>query len=67
MIFCSLPQTARAREEKEEFYIVLGNVLKSIDENKKLVVCRDLNRHLGAATDGIDGVHSGKVFGIRNK
>ena len=32
------PQTGRIREEKEEFYIVLGNVLKNIGENERLIV-----------------------------
>ena len=60
------PQTGRTREEKEEFYIVLGNVLKNIGENDRLIVCGDLNGHVGAATDGFEGVHGGKGYGIRN-
>lgn len=60
------PQVGRTREEKEEFYIQLGNVLKDIGENELLIVCGDLNGHVGAEADGFEGVHGGKGFGVRN-
>ena len=50
----------------KQFYIVLGNVLKNIGENERLIVCGDLNGHVDAATDGFEGVHGGKGYGIRN-
>ena len=33
------PQVGWAIEEKEEFYILLGKVLKDVGENEKLTVC----------------------------
>ena len=60
------PQVGRATEEKEEFYIHLGKVLKNVGENEKLIVCGDMNGHVGAGADGFQGVHGGKGFGIRN-
>ena len=32
----------------------------------KLIVCGDMNGHVGAGADGFEGVHGGKGFGIRN-
>jgi hypothetical protein len=60
------PQVGRPIEEKEEFYILLGNVLKDVGENENLIVCGDLNGHVGARADGFEGVHGGKGFGVRN-
>ena len=60
------PQVGWAIEEKEEFYILLGKVLKDVGENEKLIVCGDMNGHVGAGADGFEGVHGGKGFGIRN-
>jgi hypothetical protein len=31
-----------------------------------LVVCGDLNGHVGAEADGFEGVHGGKGYGVRN-
>jgi hypothetical protein len=45
----------------------LGNILKGVGENEKLIVCGDLNGHVGAEADGFEGVHGGKGFGVRNK
>jgi len=60
------PQVGRKTEEKEEFYILLGKVLKEVREHEKLIVCGDLNGHVGAEADGFEGVHGGKGFGVRN-
>jgi len=35
-------------------------------ENEKLIVCGDLNGNVSAASNGFEGVHSGKGFGLRN-
>ena len=60
------PQVGRTIEEKEEFYFLLGEVLKDVGENEKLIVCGDMNGYVGAGADGFEGVHGGKGFGIRN-
>ena len=60
------PQVGRTMVEKEEFYILLGSVLKDIGENEQLIICGDFNGHVGAEADGFEGVHGGKGFGIRN-
>ena len=48
------------------FYIVLGNVLKDTGEDERLIVCGDMNGHVGAKAEGFEGVHGGKGFGTRN-
>ena len=39
------PQVGRTIEEKEEFNILLGKVLKDVGENEKLIVCGDMLEH----------------------
>jgi hypothetical protein len=60
------PQVGRSMEEKEEFYILLGNVLSAISTKEHLVVGGDLNGHVGKNVDGFEGVHYGHGFGSRN-
>ena len=60
------PQVGRPMEEKEEFYICVGKILNSIKAEERVVVCGDLNGHVGAVIDGYEGVHGGHGFGSRN-
>ena len=41
------PQIGRSMDEKVEFYISLGKVLKTIKDSDYLVVCGDFNGHVG--------------------
>jgi hypothetical protein len=61
------PQGGRPTEEKEEFLITLGQVLASAGPDERLVVCGDMNGHVGTQIDGYEGVHGGYGFGCRNK
>ena len=64
-----VPQVGRATEEKQKFYILLRKVLKDVGKNEKLIVCGDMNGHVGARADGFEGVqsvHGGKGFGTEN-
>jgi hypothetical protein len=60
------PQIGRPMEEKEEFYIDLGKILAGIEDNEIVMVCGDLNGHVGEKAEGFEGVHGGKGFGSRN-
>jgi len=60
------PQVGRTSDEKEDFYILLGKVLKDVGDDEKLIVCGDMNGHVGAEVDGYEGVHGGKGFSTRN-
>jgi len=53
-------------EEKEEFLSSLREVLSAINSNERLVVCGDMNAHVGVGKDGFEGVHGGYGFGVRN-
>jgi hypothetical protein len=40
-------QAGRTMEEMEEFYVMFGKVLSGIGAGEKLMICGDLNGHLG--------------------
>ena len=60
------PQVGRTMEEKEDFLASLREVLSAINTNERLVVCGDMNAHVGAGKDGFEDVHGGYGFGVRN-
>ena len=60
------PQSGREKEEKEEFFTVLGKILSDIDVGERLLICGDMNGHVGAEVDSFEGVHGGYGFGRRN-
>ena len=60
------PQVGRPMAEKEEFLVVLGKVLTDIGDSEMLVVCGDMNGHVGAKAEEFEGVHGGNGFGNRN-
>ena len=51
---------------KEEFLAMLGEVVSGIDSGERLLICGDLNGHVGSEIDGFEGVHGGFGFGKRN-
>ena len=60
------PQSERGKEEKVEFFTVLGKILSDIDVGDRLLICGDMNGHVRAKVDGFEGVHGGYNFGKRN-
>ena len=60
------PQVGRSMEEKEEFLTSLGEVLLAVDAKERLMVCGDMNGHVGTGKDGFEGVHGGYGYGVRN-
>ena len=60
------PQTGRSMVEKEEFLAMLGEVLSGIDSGERLLICGDLNGHVGYEIDGFESGHGGCGFGKRN-
>ena len=62
------PQSGRGKEEKEEFFTVLGKILSDIDAGESLLICGDMNMngHVGADVDNFEGVRGGYGFGKRN-
>ena len=60
------PHTGYSRMEKEDFLAMLGEVVSGIDSSERLLICGDLNGHVGSEIDGFEGVHGGFGFGKRN-
>ena len=60
------PQAGRSMEDKEEFLAMLGEVVSGIDSGESLLICGDLNGHVGSEVDGFESVHGGIGFGKRN-
>ena len=59
------PQAGYSRMEKEEFLAMLGEVVSGIDSGERLLICGDLNGHVGSEIDGFESVHGGFGFGKR--
>ena len=60
------PHTGWSKVVKEEFLAMLVEVVSGIDSGERLLICGDLNGHLGSEIDGFEGVHGGFGFGKRN-
>ena len=60
------PQTGLAEPLKDKFYSDLLGQISLTPENEFLLVCGDLNGHVGKDIAGFDGVHGGNGFGERN-
>ena len=60
------PQASRTNEEKEELWVLLARTVFELSDCEKLVVCGDLNAHVGEDADGFGMVHGGNGFGERN-
>ena len=67
LISAYAPQAGRPMLEKKEFFTLLGKIVSEIDDGEKLLICRDLNGHVGvgAGVEGFEGVHGGFGFGKR--
>ena len=61
------PQKGWSKVVKEEFLAMLVEVESGIDSGERLLICGDLNGHVGSEIDGFEGVHGGFGFGKRNE
>ena len=59
-------QTGRSMLEKEEFLAMLGEVVSGIDSGERLLICGDMNGHVGSEIDGFESVHGSFGFGKWN-
>ncbi|XP_066927936.1 craniofacial development protein 2-like [Clytia hemisphaerica] len=60
------PQTGLPEPEKDKFYNDLLAQTAIIPAEGFLIICGDLNGHVGKDTAGFDNVHGGNGFGDRN-
>ncbi|VDL80271.1 unnamed protein product [Nippostrongylus brasiliensis] len=61
------PQTGCSEEEKEEFYMTLDGVIRSVPEGDFLTVAGDLNGHVGTDRRGLEMMHGGRGIGCKNE
>ena len=60
------PQVGREREEKDEFWQSLSEIVWEIPSEEKIILAGDLNGHIGERADGYEEVHGGYGYGVRN-
>ena len=60
------PQQGLPDGEKDRFYEELLLTLSAIGSNEIIMLCGDLNGHVGRAISGYANVHGGYGFGVRN-
>ena len=65
LCFCA-PQYGRPCEEKDDFCLVLLSNIFTFSPDYALIVCRDLNGHIGKDSDGFKGIDGGYGYCIRN-
>ena len=61
------PQVGLDEATKDVFWDELIRVVGRVDDREMVVLGGDLNGHVGAESQGYEGVHGGHGFGIRNR
>ncbi|GJZ63167.1 retrovirus-related pol polyprotein LINE-1, partial [Tanacetum coccineum] len=61
------PQVGLSKVEKKTFWDSLDKVVREFPTDQRLIVGGDLNRHIGATTEGYGGLHGGFGYGVRNE
>ena len=61
------PQTGCEEGEKEKLMEELDQLVGKTEEGELLIVCGDLNGHVGKESDGFEEVHGGHGYGNRNR
>ena len=60
------PQVNRPVAEKDECFTDLLEVVSRVHRDEKLIICGDMNGHVGRNIAGFPGVHGGQGYGERN-
>ena len=60
------PQAGLSESEKDTFFFNLLNCISIVPTEEMLLVCADLNGHVGKTSSGFEGVHGGHGCGVRN-
>ena len=68
VVFVSVyaPQQGRPEDEKDRFYEELLLTMSAFGSNEVIMLCGDLNGHVGRTISGYENVHGGYGYGIRN-
>ena len=60
------PQSGLSESEKDNFFFNLLGSISVVPSEEILLVCGDLNGHVGKTSSGFEGIHGGHGYGIRN-
>ncbi|XP_065319037.1 uncharacterized protein LOC135927029 [Gordionus sp. m RMFG-2023] len=66
IISAYVPQVGRSEEEKDIFWDSLLGVTSRLANEEGIILAGDLNGHVGASSEGYEGVHGGFNYGMRN-
>ena len=60
------PQSGLSESEKDTFFFNLLSCISIVPAEEMLLVCGDLNGHVGKTSSGFEGLHGGHGYGVRN-
>ena len=60
------PQTALQNEEKEAFFDNFEQKVRKIPDEEKVIICEDVNAHIGRISEGFKNTHGGFGYGQKN-
>ena len=66
VVLSYVPQQGLAEDVKDNFYKDLISLFSKVGENEQVILGGDLNRHVGKAVNGYDGIHGGFGCGVGN-
>ena len=67
IISCYAPQVECTEEEKERFWEEMDSTIQELALDEKVIVCGDLNGHVGNDKRGYEEVHGGYGIGEVNE
>ena len=66
IISLDAPQSGLSESLKNNFFFNLLGSISVVPSQEMLLVCGDLNGHVGKTSSGFKGIHGGHGYGIRN-
>ena len=60
------PQSWLSESKKDTFFFNLLSCISIVPAEEMLLVCGDLNGHVGKTSSGFEGLHGGLGYGVRN-
>ena len=64
VIFSYAPQSGLSESEKDTFFFNLLSCISIVPAEEMLIVCGDLNGHVGETSRGFEGLHGGHGYGV---
>ena len=67
VLSCYAPQVGLDKIVKDTFYDQLHDTIRKVSDAETIVICGDLNGHIGKDANGYEGIHGGHGYEIQNK